>query len=69
MGSTWSWRQTRTLILRRDGYRCQVNSDRCTGAATEVDHILPKARGGDDSPSNLRAACRACNRSRGPNDW
>jgi hypothetical protein len=29
-------------------------SPRCTGRSEQVDHILPVADGGDDSPENLR---------------
>lgn len=31
----------------------------------EVDHILPKAKGGTDHPSNLQLLCCGCNRSKG----
>ena len=31
----------------------------------EVDHILPKSRGGTDHPENLQLLCSACNRSKG----
>lgn len=30
----------------------------------ELDHFIPKAKGGSDDPSNLRCACRSCNRSK-----
>jgi hypothetical protein len=30
-----------------------------------TDHLIPKARGGDDSADNLVLACRTCNSSRG----
>ncbi len=33
--------------------------------ATTVDHVVPVASGGDNSLTNLRPACRACNCSRG----
>ena len=30
-----------------------------------IDHIIPKARGGEDSWENLVAACLPCNNSKG----
>ncbi|WP_431688952.1 HNH endonuclease [Hahella sp. NBU794] len=62
-GYGWQWRKLRARILRRDNYLCQV----ClklgrTSAATEVDHILPKAEGGDSRGSNLQGICKACHR-------
>ena len=44
----------------------------CTGCSThfpfrvmEVDHILPRSRGGTDHPDNLQLLCSGCNRSKG----
>lgn len=54
-----NWRTLRLEILKRDGYRCQIALDGCTGAANEVDHIQP---GDNHDPSNLRAACTWCNK-------
>jgi 5-methylcytosine-specific restriction endonuclease McrA len=34
----------------------------CGAIATDVDHLIPIAAGGDDSPANLRPACARCNR-------
>ena len=31
----------------------------------DVDHILPKSRGGTDHPNNLQLLCSGCNRSKG----
>lgn len=36
----------------------------CNGPAGEVDHIVPLARGGEDTWENLTAACLPCNRSK-----
>jgi 5-methylcytosine-specific restriction endonuclease McrA len=51
-------------VLARDGYRCKIRGPRCTGVATEVDHVVLKSQGGRDEPPNLRASCVACNSSR-----
>ncbi len=51
--------ELRPAVLRRDGHRCQVRLERCTGLASEVDHV----RAGDDhSLINLQAACGPCHR-------
>jgi 5-methylcytosine-specific restriction protein A len=64
--NTRAWKRVRLAILARDGYRCQIQGPRCKGTATEVDHILELHAGGAPlHPSNLRAACKSCNSSRG----
>jgi len=45
----------RCTFLAMDGRRC------CARRWLELDHIVPRARGGDDSGSNLRLRCRAHN--------
>lgn len=50
------WQRLRVMILNRDPI-CMV----CQKAAsTAVDHITPKARGGDDADSNLQGICDRC---------
>lgn len=73
MSQAWSqvdrtkWRKVRRLVLQRDGYDCQLRLPGCTVHADEVDHVVPLSTDPDLAydPSNLRAACRWCNRSRG----
>lgn len=61
-----AWQQVRRIVLARDGYRCQIQGPRCTGRATEADHIVALALGGARlDPANLRAACKPCNASEG----
>lgn len=55
------WKKIRLAILERDCYTCAY----CGGPATEVDHIIPRVLGGDESDDNLTAACVPCNRSKG----
>lgn len=48
---------SRRAVLLRDGGRCQY----CGGAAEDIDHVLPRSRGGRHSWDNVVAACRRCN--------
>ena len=54
---------SRKNILRRDGHRCQY----CGRAEVPltVDHVIPRARGGQDTWENLVAACVRCNNKKG----
>ena len=62
----WRWSKTRALVLARDRHRCQLAIPGiCTTTATEVDHIRPRAIGGDDGMENLRSVCHRCHVSRG----
>ncbi len=56
-GPAWS----RCGVLIRDGGRCGY----CGGAATTVDHILPRSRGGRNTWANTVAACDGCNQRKG----
>jgi len=61
-GLGWSYQRKRARIIERDHGICWL----CNQAGAEtVDHVVPRARGGDDSDANLRAAHAACNMSRG----
>jgi len=59
--NTAAWKKLRLQVLKRDGWICVEcrKRDRIT-AATDVDHITPKAKGGTDTMENLRAVCRTC---------
>ena len=63
-------KETRAIVLERNGYTCQM----CGSAAGDPDpfnpnrtirltlgHIIDKSKGGEDTPSNLRAVCSNCN--------
>lgn len=59
------WSKLRRQVLRRDKGLCQScrRAGRAT-VATEVDHIVAKARGGLDELSNLEALCQSCHRNK-----
>lgn len=60
-GYGYAWQKLRIIILQRDKYLCQycLRDGRVTQAQI-VDHIKPKAKGGDDRQDNLQSLCRAC---------
>ena len=49
------------LLVERDGLRCHYCDVVMTYRDAQIDHIVPKARGGTDAPSNLVLACATCN--------
>ena len=53
------WRQLRLAFLREHPI-CAV----CGRPATDVDHVVPKAEGGDDTEENLQPLCRTCHRKK-----
>ena len=48
---------TRKAVFARDGGRCVY----CGAAATSLDHVIPKSRGGSHSWDNVVSACGRCN--------
>jgi hypothetical protein len=63
-GEQYSWENTKMYVRARDEYTCQY-----CGAVMpldlEVDHVVPRSRGGSDRPDNLVAACHECNQRKG----
>lgn len=60
-GYGYAWRKLREQILARDGGLCvPCRSIGLVSLARAVDHIVNKARGGGDNPSNLQAICNTC---------
>jgi 5-methylcytosine-specific restriction endonuclease McrA len=48
---------SRRAVFARDGHRCQY----CHRAAENIDHVVPRSRGGEHAWENVVASCRACN--------
>jgi hypothetical protein len=51
-----------TALLERDGPGCVYCG--CSPVVYEVDHFIPRARGGADRMGNLVLACAPCNRTK-----
>jgi len=58
-------RATRRAVFERDGERCtftDAEGHRCPATTwLEIDHVIPRARGGTSEVRNLRVRCRAHN--------
>ncbi len=48
---------TRKAVFARDGGRCGY----CGAAATSLDHVIPRSRGGTHTWDNVVSACGRCN--------
>ena len=60
-----AWDKLRKTILERDHHLCKCEECKRKHRikpANEVDHRIPKARGGTDDPSNLCAINKDCHK-------
>lgn len=48
-------------VLKRSKFHCELCGISAENKALEVDHIVPRNKGGSDDPSNLQALCYSCN--------
>ncbi len=58
-------RLTRRNVMLRDAFQCQYCAHRGPAVDLDIDHVLPRSRGGADSWDNLVTACQPCNRRKG----
>lgn len=55
---------TRQNIFKRDNFECQYCG---TKRDLTIDHVVPRAKGGRDTWTNLVTACKKCNAKKGDN--
>ena len=60
---------TGRLIRERANDRCEYCRARQSDEnfPFEIEHVIARQHGGDDTPANLALACMSCNRHKGPN--
>jgi 5-methylcytosine-specific restriction endonuclease McrA len=51
----------RRAVFARDANRCQY----CAAPAENIDHVIPRSKGGPHAWDNVVAACRPCNAKKG----
>ncbi len=61
-GELWGY-EVREYLLEKFGRRCVYCGAK--DVPLEVEHIIPKSRGGSNRVSNLALACRPCNQEKG----
>jgi HNH endonuclease len=62
---------SRFVILQRDKFRCRICGVAASDGAhvrLEVDHIIPRKKGGKDTAENKWVLCFECNRGKGTKD-
>lgn len=57
-------RAKRYKVFERDAFRCVYCGATADEARLEVDHVIPRSRGGKDVFGNLVTACFDCNRGK-----
>jgi 5-methylcytosine-specific restriction endonuclease McrA len=71
--SNWIDQVVRLAIYMRDEFKCvycrrSLIHTACPFDLT-LDHLVPRAQGGDHSVKNLATACRSCNSRKGARSW
>jgi len=59
----------RRSILGAFDHRCAYCGGELTTGNTTLDHVKPKAAGGQTIPGNLVACCSRCNGKKGAQPW
>lgn len=59
---------SRYEVLKRAKFRCELCGISAEEKALEVDHILPRNRGGSDELHNFQALCYSCNATKRDRD-
>jgi hypothetical protein len=53
-------RESRKIVRKRSGGRCEARTPVCTGQYEHTHHIRLRSRGGSDEPGNLLAVDNSC---------
>lgn len=62
--STAEHKAWRRAVLDRDHWRCQLKYPGCEGKATQADHVVPVAFGGQTTMENSQAVCVPCHKAK-----
>lgn len=51
----------RFQIFQRDGFRCRYCGRGVEDTTLQIDHVIPRSKGGTNSAENLVTSCKECN--------
>lgn len=51
-------------VFKRDNFTCQYCGRKAPNIILELDHFIPKSKGGKDCLENYKTSCFECNRSK-----
>lgn len=54
-------KRLRFEIFKRDGFTCRYCGATPMATVLQIEHVIPKSKGGTDDPVNLVTSCQPCN--------
>lgn len=57
-------KKLRFEIFKRDSFTCKYCGSKSPEVVLEIDHIIPKSKGGTNGEMNLTTSCYSCNRGK-----
>ncbi len=63
-GRMFGYVDKKAYLLERENYSCIYCGTHASKAKMEIEHVVPRSRGGTDSLNNLVLACHECNQAK-----
>ena len=67
-GKMFGYADKKAYLLERENYCCIYCGIHASQAKMQIEHVIPKSKGGTDSLNNLVLSCEACNQAKGNQD-
>lgn len=67
-GRMFGYADKKAYLLERENYYCIYCSIHASQTKMEIEHVIPKSKGGTDSLNNLVLSCETCNQAKGSQD-
>ena len=59
------YRLSKKNVFARDNWTCQYCKSKVSDTSGTIDHVVPRAKGGESSWENLVTSCKTCNTKKG----